>query len=109
MLTSSVGALQASNIPMPLIKGSVHIDSVDFRYSLNGPQILNNVSLDVPTGTFVGMVGGSGSGKSTLLKILTGTMLPTRLASCRMVATLESCCSGSPVFRFRLAPSIASC
>ena len=62
--------LQASNIPMPLIQGSVHIDSVDFRYSLNGPQILNNVSLDVPTGTFVGMVGGSGSGKSTLLKLL---------------------------------------
>ena len=61
---------QASNIPMPLIKGDVSIEQVDFRYSDDGPQILHNVSLEVPEGTFVGMVGGSGSGKSTVLKLL---------------------------------------
>ena len=62
--------LQATNIPMPPIAGSVSIQSVDFSYSTTGPQILHNVSLDVPQGTFVGMVGGSGSGKSTVLKLL---------------------------------------
>jgi ATP-binding cassette subfamily B protein len=62
--------LQATNIPMPPIAGSVSIQSVDFKYSSSGPQILHNVSLDVPQGTFVGMVGGSGSGKSTVLKLL---------------------------------------
>ena len=62
--------LQATNIPMPPLKGNVHIEKVDFRYSETGPQILHNVSLDVKEGTFVGMVGGSGSGKSTLLKLL---------------------------------------
>ena len=63
-------AEQATNIPMPPIAGSVSIQAVDFSYSSSGPQILHNVSLDVPQGTFVGMVGGSGSGKSTVLKLL---------------------------------------
>ena len=62
--------LQATNIPMPALQGHVRFDAVNFRYSETGPQILSNVSLDVPEGTFVGMVGGSGSGKSTLLKLL---------------------------------------
>ena len=62
--------LQATNIPMPPIRGDVLIEKVDFRYTENGPQILHNVSLNIKEGTFVGMVGGSGSGKSTLLKLL---------------------------------------
>ena len=62
--------LQATNIPMPPLQGHVRFEAVDFRYSESGPQILSNVSLDIPEGTFVGMVGGSGSGKSTLLKLL---------------------------------------
>ncbi|MEB3254576.1 MAG: peptidase domain-containing ABC transporter, partial [Synechococcus sp.] len=60
----------ARNIPMPPVQGAVTIRNVDFRYTDDGPAILHNVSLDVPQGTFVGMVGGSGSGKSTLLKLL---------------------------------------
>lgn len=60
----------ARNIPMPPLQGAVTIRNVDFRYTDDGPAILHNVSLDVPQGTFVGMVGGSGSGKSTLLKLL---------------------------------------
>ena len=62
--------LQATNIPMPSLRGDVSISSVDFRYRESGPLVLNNVSLEVRQGTFVGMVGGSGSGKSTLLKLL---------------------------------------
>ena len=61
---------QATNIPMPPIGGAVSIQQVDFSYTRSGPQILHNVSLEIPQGTFVGMVGGSGSGKSTVLKLL---------------------------------------
>ena len=42
--------LQASNIPMPPIAGRVSVQGVDFRYSEEGPQILNNVSMEVPEG-----------------------------------------------------------
>jgi ATP-binding cassette subfamily B protein len=55
---------------MPPLGGKISIQNVDFRYDEAGQQILYNVSLDVPVGTFVGMVGGSGSGKSTVLKLL---------------------------------------
>ncbi|MFM7614665.1 MAG: ATP-binding cassette domain-containing protein, partial [Synechococcales cyanobacterium] len=45
-------------------------ENVCFRFATNGPLQLNNVSLDFPAGTFVGIVGQSGSGKSTMMKLL---------------------------------------
>ena len=37
---------------------------------------LREVTLDVPTGSFIGIVGANGSGKSTLLKVIAGLILP---------------------------------
>jgi ATP-binding cassette subfamily B protein len=48
----------------------VQFVDVTFRFSNDGPMVLQNVNLEVPVGSFVGLVGGSGSGKSTLLKLL---------------------------------------
>ena len=61
---------EALNIPMPPLIGRVQFVDVVFRYSEDQDLILNGVNLEVPTGSFVGLVGGSGSGKSTLLKLL---------------------------------------
>ena len=61
---------EALNIPMPPLIGRVQFVDVAFRYSEDQDLILNGVNLEVPTGSFVGLVGGSGSGKSTLLKLL---------------------------------------
>lgn len=58
------------NIPMPSIQGTVKYDNVSFRFGTTGPLQLNNVSLEFPSGMFVGVVGQSGSGKSTLMKLL---------------------------------------
>ncbi len=62
--------LDRSNIPMPLIQGQVTVDDVSFRFGNSGPYQLNNVNLEFPAGSFVGVVGLSGSGKSTLMKLL---------------------------------------
>ena len=59
-----------TNIPMPAIKGRVQYENVSFRFKNTGPLQLNNVSLDIPVGTFTAVVGESGAGKSTLTKLL---------------------------------------
>ena len=41
-----------------------------FRFGSKGPYQVNNVSLRIDEGSFVGIVGQSGSGKSTLTKLL---------------------------------------
>jgi ATP-binding cassette subfamily B protein len=61
---------EALNIPMPPLQGRVQFVDVSFRFNDDGPMVLQNVNLEVPVGSFVGLVGGSGSGKSTLLKLL---------------------------------------
>ncbi|MFI5024958.1 MAG: ATP-binding cassette domain-containing protein, partial [Alphaproteobacteria bacterium] len=40
-------------------------------------QILNGISLDVPVGKLVALLGGNGTGKSTTLKAIVGLVKPS--------------------------------
>jgi subfamily B ATP-binding cassette protein MsbA len=51
-------------------RGEVSYRSVSFRYEASKSPALHDVSLDVPAGTTVALVGQSGSGKSTLVSLL---------------------------------------
>ena len=54
------------------LTGRIEIAHVSFRYSPDGPLVLDDVSLATRPGEFIALVGPSGSGKSTLLRLLLG-------------------------------------
>jgi len=49
--------------------GALRIENVTFGYDGARP-VLENITLDIPAGSFTGIVGHTGSGKSTLLSLL---------------------------------------
>lgn len=61
--------------PGPL-SGGISLEHVSFAYNKGAKNVLNNVSLDIKPGEYVGIVGPSGCGKSTLLKLLLGFETP---------------------------------
>ena len=65
-----------SRAALPPIRGDVLFEHVTFRYRLDGPEVLHDVSLKIPAGQVVGIVGPSGSGKSTLTKLVQRLYVP---------------------------------
>ena len=54
------------------LRGDVAFENVSFQYRPNLPVVIKNVSIKVPVGSTMGIVGRSGSGKTTLTKLLQG-------------------------------------
>ncbi|MEG2542949.1 MAG: ATP-binding cassette domain-containing protein [Christensenellaceae bacterium] len=52
--------------------GKIEVDNVSFRYTEDTPMVLDNLTIKVDAGQYVGIVGKTGCGKSTLLRLLIG-------------------------------------
>ncbi|WP_035981073.1 type I secretion system permease/ATPase [Bradyrhizobium sp. STM 3843] len=63
---------------LPAIRGDITFDHVWFRYRIDGPEILRDVSFSVSAGQVIGVVGASGSGKSTVAKLIQRLYVPER-------------------------------
>ncbi len=56
----------------PEITGTIDVEGVTFRYASDLAPALDDVTLRIPAGSVVGIVGHSGSGKTTLTRLLQG-------------------------------------
>jgi ATP-binding cassette subfamily B protein len=64
--------------PAPLqFQDAVRFNCVRFRYTSDGPWVLNDLEFTIRKGSRVGLVGSTGSGKSTTLDLLMGLLMPT--------------------------------
>lgn len=59
------------------ISGKIDINNLKFRYTPDGPLIINGLNLSIKPGEYLGIVGSTGCGKSTLLRLLLGFEDPT--------------------------------
>jgi subfamily B ATP-binding cassette protein HlyB/CyaB len=66
----------AGRAALPPIRGNIAFEHVTFRYRLDGPEVLHDVSLHLPAGQVLGVVGPSGSGKSTVAKLIQRLHVP---------------------------------
>lgn len=57
------------SLPVAKIQGSVSLAQVSFAYRQGFP-VIQNLSLQIPAGKTIAIVGSTGSGKSTLVKLL---------------------------------------
>ncbi|HEX5109954.1 MAG TPA: ABC transporter ATP-binding protein [Vicinamibacterales bacterium] len=68
----------AADRPAPnVITRGIHFDHVSFRYPGTSRLVLDDVSLTLPAGAVVALVGENGAGKTTLVKLLTKMYEPS--------------------------------
>ena len=60
------------------IEGNLKFKNVTLRYPETKIQALNNISIDIPKGTTVGVIGNIGSGKTTFLDLISRLYDPSK-------------------------------
>ena len=78
-LESYAGALRdRADRPVPeRLERGIRLEGVSFRYPGTDAWVLQDVSLDLPAGSVVAVVGENGAGKTTLVKLLSRFYEPT--------------------------------
>jgi ATP-binding cassette subfamily B protein len=78
LLDTKVGIVGgARSLPLAAVQGDIRFEDVSFAYA-DGRPILKGLSLEMPAGETVAIVGATGSGKSTLIKLLLRFYDPTK-------------------------------
>jgi ATP-binding cassette subfamily B protein len=73
----SVEYFNVNNLPRLNFEHCITFDNVSFGYQSNTSYVLNGVTLKIPKGAKVGVIGTTGAGKSTLIDVLMGLLKPT--------------------------------
>jgi ATP-binding cassette subfamily B protein len=57
-------------VPLTVSGGAIRFDAVRFHYGTHGTPLYDGLSVTIPAGQRVGLVGRSGSGKTTFVKLI---------------------------------------
>lgn len=60
----------------PLSAPAISLDHLTFAYDEGEAPVIDRVSVDIPRGAFVAIVGSSGAGKTTLFRLILGLLNP---------------------------------
>ena len=77
-IAEAVPEVSGSHTPIKTLSGSIEVNHLSFRYQDDMPLVIDDLSLSIKAGEYVGIVGTSGCGKSTLLRLLLGFEKPQR-------------------------------
>ncbi len=76
--TPEQGADRSRLVPVRSLAGHIELRQVSFRYGgPDSPEVLQNITLEIPAGRMLAIAGRSGSGKTTLVKLLAGLIEPS--------------------------------
>nr|WP_319534579.1 type I secretion system permease/ATPase [uncultured Vibrio sp.] len=69
--------LDESDMPLPKPQGNYELIGLTYRHFGATEPVLSAVSLSIPAGISVGLIGPSGTGKSTLARLMLGNIKPS--------------------------------
>ncbi|TCD55379.1 peptidase C39 [Synechococcus sp. BS56D] len=59
------------------LQGRLDLENLSYSFNPVSPPFISNLSLSIPAGSQLAIVGGSGSGKTTLIRVLAGFYQPS--------------------------------
>jgi len=57
-------------VDLPPVKGEIRLEHVSFRYRPDTPLVLQDISLEIPPGKTIALVGPTGAGKTTIASLV---------------------------------------
>jgi ABC-type multidrug transport system fused ATPase/permease subunit len=70
----ATGPADAMSVGRP--RREIRLDRVSYYYAANRPPAISHLSLCIPAGSTVGLLGANGSGKTTVANVLAGLLSP---------------------------------
>ena len=80
------------------------VEVADLHFAYNKLEVLRGLSLEIPRGKVVAILGGSGCGKSTLLKLIGGQLRPAK-GSVKVEGQDVHQLAPDALYRLRLGPA----